>query len=71
MMLPATLFEAPYSTLVLDREGRLLAASIAADGQWRFPPGGAVPETARSHSGRFEFRRRLRQKPRKAKVGGL
>jgi len=32
-----------YSTVVLDRNGELLGARIASDGQWRFPPSGTVP----------------------------
>ncbi|MEM6877050.1 MAG: penicillin-binding protein 1C [Bacteroidota bacterium] len=35
--LPSTLFEKPLSTVVFDRHGQLLSASIAADGQWRMP----------------------------------
>ncbi len=38
------LFDDPMSTVVFDREGRLLGARIAADGQWRFPPADTVPE---------------------------
>ncbi len=34
----------PYSTVVLSREGDLLGARIAADGQWRFRPASSVPE---------------------------
>ncbi len=41
---PGRLFRAPYSTVLLDRNGALLGASIAGDGQWRFPPGGDPPE---------------------------
>jgi len=41
--LPSRLFEPDYSTIVLDREGRLLSASIAKDGQWRFPGDGEMP----------------------------
>ncbi|RNC66595.1 penicillin-binding protein 1C [Proteiniphilum sp. X52] len=41
--LPGTLFDAPYSTLVSDRNGELLGARIASDGQWRFPPADSVP----------------------------
>jgi penicillin-binding protein 1C len=37
------LFHSPWSTVVLDRDGRLLSASIAADGQWRFPGSEAIP----------------------------
>lgn len=38
------LFDDPTSTVLLDRNGRLLGAKIAADGQWRFPALGQVPE---------------------------
>jgi len=42
--LPEDLFRhVPYSTVVLDREGELLGARIADDGQWRFPPCDSVP----------------------------
>jgi penicillin-binding protein 1C len=39
LCLPKPLFEAPYSPVLYDREGRLLGALVAEDGQWRFPPG--------------------------------
>ena len=42
--LPSPLFMDPYSTVLLDRDGILLGATIAADEQWRFPPAAAVPE---------------------------
>lgn len=42
--LPAELFDVPFSTIILDRDGKLLGASIAQDGQWRFPPTLEVPE---------------------------
>lgn len=42
--LPRTLFEAPYSTQVTDRNGELLGARIATDGQWRFAPTDSVAE---------------------------
>lgn len=43
--LPGDLFEGEqYSTVVTDREGELLGARIADDGQWRFPPSDTVPE---------------------------
>jgi penicillin-binding protein 1C len=41
--LPFRLFDVPYSTVLLDRDGRLLGASIAADGQWRFPADRELP----------------------------
>ncbi|MEN8138080.1 MAG: penicillin-binding protein 1C [Bacteroidota bacterium] len=34
---PANLFETPKSKVVFSREGNLLSARIAGDGQWRFP----------------------------------
>jgi penicillin-binding protein 1C len=37
------LFVVPYSTVLLDREGELLGATTATDGQWRMPPGDSVP----------------------------
>lgn len=37
-LLPRPLFNVPYATTVYDRNGQLLGARIAADGQWRFPP---------------------------------
>lgn len=43
--LPRNLFrDTPYSTVVTDRNGELLGARIADDGQWRFPPSDTVPD---------------------------
>ncbi len=42
--LPAKLFNAPTSFVITDKHGQLLNASIAADGQWRFPQNDTVPE---------------------------
>lgn len=42
--LPRQLFRVPYSTVVVDKNGQLLGARIAEDGQWRFPSGGEVPD---------------------------
>ncbi len=42
--LPKTLFNAPTSYVITDRNGNLLNASIAADGQWRFPYDDNVPD---------------------------
>jgi penicillin-binding protein 1C len=42
--LPKTLFDDPYSTVLEDREGELMAATIATDGQWRFPQLDTVPD---------------------------
>lgn len=41
---PLELFKVPCSTVIEDRNGQLLGARIAADGQWRFPETGQVPE---------------------------
>ena len=38
------LFNEPYSTVLLDREGGSLAASVATDGQWRMPQRDTLPE---------------------------
>ncbi|MEM6397764.1 MAG: penicillin-binding protein 1C [Bacteroidota bacterium] len=35
--LPRPLFDQPLSTIVFDKQGQLLSASIAQDGQWRMP----------------------------------
>lgn len=37
------LFHAPCSTVLVDRDGELLGATAAKDGQWRFPATGEVP----------------------------
>ena len=42
--LPKPLFSDPCSTVIEDRNGALLGARIAADGQWRFPEQEEVPE---------------------------
>lgn len=42
--LPNVLFEVPYSTVILSKEGALLDAKIAQDGQWRFPAQDSLPE---------------------------
>lgn len=41
--LPTELFDAPTSTVVNSREGIMLGARIADDGQWRFPQSDSVP----------------------------
>ena len=40
--LPAKLFNDPYSTVLKANDGELLSATIARDGQWRFPVAGSV-----------------------------
>ncbi len=41
--LTAKLFKDPYSKVLLSNNGALLTASIAADGQWRFPAVDTLP----------------------------
>ena len=43
-MLPSRLFTKPTSFVIADKNNQLLNASIAADGQWRFPYNDSVPE---------------------------
>lgn len=42
--LPAHLFNTPTSYVLEDKDGNLLSASIAEDGQWRFPYNADVPD---------------------------
>ena len=44
LCLPRRLFDVPYATVVTDRQGELLGARIATDGQWRFPPSDTAPD---------------------------
>jgi penicillin-binding protein 1C len=44
LLVPVVAFDDPLSTVVLDRDGELLGASIAADGQWRFGVAPEVPD---------------------------
>jgi len=55
--LPDPLFDEPLSTIVLARDGTLLGARIAEDGQWRFPPGERVPEKFRHAIVAYEDKR--------------
>lgn len=57
LLVPDPLFVAPYSTVVLDRSGGLLGATVASDGQWRFPPGAVVPDKFARALVAFEDRR--------------
>jgi penicillin-binding protein 1C len=43
LSLPNQLFNTPTSYVIEDKDGNLLNASIAADGQWRFPANKNVP----------------------------
>ncbi|MDX2287101.1 MAG: penicillin-binding protein 1C [Bacteroidia bacterium] len=55
--LPDPLFTDPVCTVVEDRNGRLLGARIAADGQWRFPARMRAPETFAQALVAFEDKR--------------
>jgi len=55
--LPSPLFTQPLSTIVLARDGALLGARIAADGQWRFPAVEQVPNKFRIALIAFEDKR--------------
>ena len=54
--LPKPLFDKPYSTLVSDKNGELLGARIAPDGQWRFPMPDSLPEKYKTCLIAFEDR---------------
>ncbi|MBN1466706.1 penicillin-binding protein 1C, partial [candidate division KSB1 bacterium] len=56
-LIPPPHFDRPCSTLVLDRHGQLLSASIAEDQQWRFPEITSVPEKYQKAALTFEDRR--------------
>jgi len=53
---PLPKFKAPLSTVVEARDGSLLGARIADDGQWRFPSSEQVPEKFRKALLTFEDR---------------
>jgi penicillin-binding protein 1C len=56
-LLPDKLFVAPESYVIEARDGALLGARIAADGQWRFPPAAQVPDKFRRAIIVFEDKR--------------
>jgi penicillin-binding protein 1C len=56
-MLPHRLFDAPLSHVLEARDGTLLGARIAADGQWRFPARSEVPRKFRRALLAFEDKR--------------
>jgi penicillin-binding protein 1C len=43
LLSPLPRFEVPLSTVIEARDGSLLGAKIADDGQWRFPPSDSLP----------------------------
>lgn len=55
--LPRKLFDSPTSYVINDRQGNLLNASIASDGQWRFPAGDSIPEKFKHCIVQFEDKR--------------
>lgn len=55
--LPPRLFATTHSHLLLDRQGKLLSAHIAADGQWRFPELENIPEKFATALIQFEDKR--------------
>ncbi len=55
--LPSTLFPVPTSTVIEDRNGIMLGARIASDGQWRFPYNKNVPEKFKTAIIEFEDNR--------------
>lgn len=55
--LPEDIFNGiSYSTVVTDRNGELLGARIASDGQWRFPQSDSVPQKFQTALIEFEDR---------------
>jgi hypothetical protein len=55
--LPRPLFNEPYSSVLLGRDGTLLSARAASDGHWRFPMHGRVPHKFEQALLRFEDKR--------------
>lgn len=55
--LPKQLFSNPVSTVLFDKNGSLLGAKIAKDGQWRFPHNDRVPSKFKKAIIAFEDKR--------------
>ncbi|MCP4443418.1 MAG: penicillin-binding protein 1C [Aureispira sp.] len=55
--MPSQLFHKPTSTVLFDRNGELMGAKIAKDGQWRFPHNDSVPEKFKKAILTFEDKR--------------
>ena len=53
---PGSLFNDPFSTVIVDRNMKLLGAKISPDQQWRFPESTMVPEKFRKAIIRYEDR---------------
>jgi penicillin-binding protein 1C len=56
LLAPMPRFKTPFSTVVEARDGSLLGARIADDGQWRFPPPAAIPRKFEKAALTFEDR---------------
>ena len=56
---PQPLFREPQSSILLARDGSLLGAHIASDGQWRFPPLLTIPQKYRAALLAYEDKRFL------------
>jgi penicillin-binding protein 1C len=56
LLLPLPDVDDSFSTVIEDRNGELLGARIAEDGQWRFPSGAEVPEKFEKAIVHFEDR---------------
>lgn len=54
--LPDALFQDPTSSVLKDKQGKLLAARIAEDGQWRFPHNDSIPHKFKTCLIAFEDR---------------
>ena len=57
LSLPSKLFNNPTCFVITDKDGNLLNATIAADGQWRFPFNSNVPEKFEKCITTFEDKR--------------
>ncbi len=57
LLLPSSFDDVPFSTVIESADGRLLGAKIAADGQWRFPASGPLPDKYKRCVVAFEDRR--------------
>ncbi len=57
LCLPQQLFHSPTSFVIEDEKGDLLGATVAADGQWRFPQDDDVPGKFRKCVTAFEDKR--------------
>lgn len=55
--LPRPLFDTPLATVLLDQQGQLLSARIAADGQWRIPAADTISPKLAAAVKTFEDKR--------------